>query len=181
MSLTNKDNREAAKKAAKEAKEYKIQLKPSNANAAGGGGTDVSTKLKVEVNAVDTASATSSPTIRQIMASNNQLPKGTCTDYNGRKFIINTLQHLQVHFNNFDVNENSTLFLIGGVSNNSLAGSGMKLFSTPVTPEYFDVIGSSDGVKSGMSNLMLATYCAVVTSVQGGGVVLEHPPIASDM
>ena len=57
----------------------------------------------------------------------------------------------------------------------------MKLFSTPVTPEYFDVIGSSDGVKSGMSNLMLATYCSVVTSTQGGGGVLEHSPIETDM
>ena len=175
MSLTNKDKREAAKKAAKEAKEYKIQLKPSNANAAGGGGTDVSTKLKVEVNAVDTASATSSPTIRQIMASNNQLPKGTCNDYNGQKFIINTLQHLQVHFNNFDVNENSTLFLIGGGSNNSLAGSGMKLFSTPVTPKYVDIIGASAGVEAGMYNLMVVNYCPVLTSAQGGRCIGVYP------
>ena len=131
--------------------------------------TTVSTEPTVEVNSVDTVSATSSPTIRQIMASNNKLPKGTYTDSNGRKFTINTFQNLQAHFNDVDVNDNATLCFIDGRSNNSLAGSGMKLFSTPVTPEYFDVIGSSDGVKSGMSNLMLATYCAVVTSTQGGG------------
>ena len=56
----------------------------------GGGVTTVSTKLLIEFNAVDTVSATSSPTIRQIMASDNQLPKGTYTDSNRRQFTINT-------------------------------------------------------------------------------------------
>ena len=44
----------------------------------------------------------------------------------------------------------------------------MKLFSIPVTHEYVDVIGASDGVDAGMSNLIVATYCAMVTSSQGG-------------
>ena len=43
----------------------------------------------------------------------------------------------------------------------------MELFSTHVTPEYVDVIGESYGVEAGMSNLMVATYCAVVNSAQG--------------
>ena len=67
-------------------------MDPSNDNATGGGGTTGSTKPTVEVNAVDTVSATSSPTIIQIMASNTQLPKDNYTYYNGRQFTIKNLQ-----------------------------------------------------------------------------------------
>ena len=42
----------------------------------------------------------------------------------------------------------------------------MRLFSTPVTPEYVYVIGPSDVVEAGVYNLMAATYCAMVTSAQ---------------
>ena len=63
----------------------------------------------VEANSIDTVSATFSPTIRQIIASNNQLPKGTYTDSNGQKFTIKNLQRRQAHFNDFYVNANTTL------------------------------------------------------------------------
>ena len=114
------------------------------------------------------------------MASNTQPPKVTYYDPNGRKFTINTFQHLQAHFNDVDVNDNATILLIDGVSNKSLVGSGMKLFSIPVTHEYVDVIGASDGVDAGMSNLIVATYCAMVTSSRGG-VILEYSLIVSYM
>ena len=106
------------------------------------GVTTVSTKPTVQVNDIDTASATYSPTIRQIMSYNNQLPKGVYTDSNGWQFNINTFQRRQLYFNNVDVNSNATLCFIDRGSNNSLEGSVMKLFSTPVTPEYVYGIGS---------------------------------------
>ena len=110
------------------------------------------------------------------MASNNQLPKGTYTDSNGQKLTINTLQPWQVNLNNVDVNTKSTVWLIDRVSNNLLSGSGMKLFSTPVNPEYVDIIGAPDRVDTWMYNLMFATYCDVETSTQGGHClgVLTH-------
>ena len=64
---------------------------------------------------------------------------------------------------------------IGGGSNNSLEGYCMKLFSTPVTPEYVNVIVASDGVETGMSNLMVATYCDIVTSPKGESCIGLFP------
>ena len=101
------------------------------------------------------------------MASNTQLPKGTYYDPNGRKFTINTLQRRQVNFNVVYVINNFTMCLIDGVYKNLLEGSCMKLFPTPVTPEYVDIIGASDRVEALMYNLMVATYYDVETSAQG--------------
>eukprot|EP00957_Ditylum_brightwellii_P102330 7800400-Ditylum_brightwellii.AAC.1 len=67
----------------------------------------------------------------------------------------------------FEVEGDKKLCLIGGGSNNGLAGVGMRLYEMAEHPECVDIIGASDDIQDGMKSLHIGTYCAVVTSATG--------------
>lgn len=62
------------------------------------------------------------------------------------------------------IEETSSLCLIDGGSNTSLAGSNMRLMDKGSKDESVEVIGSSDKLETGMSGLPEDTYYGVVKS-----------------
>eukprot|EP00957_Ditylum_brightwellii_P096024 7316037-Ditylum_brightwellii.AAC.1 len=73
-----------------------------------------------------------------------------------------TTQHREI--SDLKVEGNKDICLIGDVSNNGLAETGMCLYEMAEYPEHVDIIGTSDNIQDGMKSVPIGTYCAVVTS-----------------
>jgi hypothetical protein len=158
LSDEEKDKRRMAREAAKRAKGRQV-------NATSVTETSVTPPAPAPMSTSTVVSAVTTPTIREIMSAQTQLPRGTYTDQTGRQFQINVARCVRI--TKLDIDAGEDLCLIDGGSNNGLAGANMRLLEMPEHPERIDVIGASDQVESGMRGLPLATYCAIVTSASG--------------
>ncbi|MEL6802173.1 MAG: hypothetical protein AAFO91_00130, partial [Bacteroidota bacterium] len=119
--------------------------------------------------ATGTTTVTEQPTFAQIMRS-QRLPPGTYTGEDGRTYTVNAMKTVRI--SNMDAAIDGGMLIDGG-SNNGLAGVNMRLMEQ--LDEKVNVIGASDAVENGMTNLPMGTYAATMTSATGVRVVGIFP------
>ena len=141
----------------------------SNAPAAEVGNDETTVQSGVTSTTSQAGSTNNQPTFAQIMRS-QLLPRGTYTGEDGRTYTINAMKTVRI--SNVDAASDGGMLVDGG-SNNGLAGVNMRLLEQ--LDEKVNVIGATDAVENGMTNLPVGTYAATMTTASGTRVVGIFP------